>query len=142
MSYQSPYFESAPAAGLTEFNILKFEIDGLQRSIFEQESKMDQLIDEVARKYAEELIHNMVARSVVPCVTSDVPEFEHALCTVNGRRGEFRHNSSASCDVNTPRRVAHGCAGVVSDRKEVTGKRRSNRRKNKNRSTGTKSVKK
>lgn len=49
---------------LTETNILKFQLDDLQRSISERRNMINHLIDQVARNYAEDLLSRMAESSV------------------------------------------------------------------------------
>ncbi len=85
----SSHAESAPPARLTQFNMLRFELEGLQRSIYEQEAMMNQLIDEAARKYTEGLKRRAGDSS------SSVTSGE------SGRHGGTQHNFSVDTGDST-----------------------------------------
>ncbi len=93
-----------PSARLTQFNMLKFELEDLQRSILEGEAMMNLLIDEVVRKYAEALRRATDDSSAHSSVTS----CESGLRDGTEHRFSVSAGASARCERNLSQATPSG----------------------------------
>lgn len=134
-----PSFDSAGTAQLTEFNILKFQLDDLQRSISERRNMINQLIDQVARSYAEELLSRMAESTPdnsgprAFCDTRDnhIPPADH---TIGVCRQRSEHIAPVvSCDMGEAQHRVFGPGRSSCMRSNVPVSKKCEPRRKKNR---------